>query len=71
MERRTDAELPFTRGEEIEFCGDRYTVLENFGESGTVEERGGSGPIQFQWVFQGEPCRRVFVPMLEPFGNPD
>jgi len=51
----------FRPGDEIEFCGDRFIVVENHGDSGTVREagEGGTTVTQFYWRFQGEECELV------------
>lgn len=56
----TNQDKPFIPGEQIEFCEDRYEVLANHGNSGTVRELGANGRqiSPFYWKFDGEPCRR-------------
>ena len=50
----------FKRGEVILYAGDRYEVLENHGESGTVKALNDGGVIvsNFRWEFDGERCVR-------------
>ena len=55
----TNDDKPFESGELIEFCGDRYEVVANYGSSGKVKCLGESDVFSFHWVFEGEPCRRV------------
>lgn len=59
----TNADAPFQPGEVVEFCGERFLVRTNYGDSGscrpwplTADER---FTTNLYWVFQGEPCRRT------------
>lgn len=47
---------PFEPGEVIEFVGDRYTVVQNFGSTGLVTD--GADLYAFHWRFGGEDCIR-------------
>lgn len=60
-QQRTNDEKPFEPGELIAFSGDRYEVLENRGDSGTVMPQGdGCYKVQnFKWTFCGEKCVRI------------
>ena len=49
----------FDRGDIIEFCGDRYEVIKNYGNSGLVREHPDGDIIAFYWVFQGTKCTIV------------
>lgn len=57
----TNADKPFTRGERVEYCGDHFVVVDNFGTTGRVREayEGGSTIYPFYWDFQGELVRRA------------
>ena len=51
---------PFDVGDIIEFSGERYEVVVNYGDSGRVKELGGSESFPFSWEYEGEKCKRVF-----------
>lgn len=48
----------FKPGDRVEFCGEEAVVVDNYGDSGTVEIPG-QGRMKWYWVFQGTPVRRV------------
>ena len=53
-------EADFKYGDIIEFCGDRFLVLENYGESGKVVEYPEGETIEsFYWEFEGTKCVKV------------
>lgn len=53
----------WTEGCVIEFCGESYRILKNFGDSGSVEYLDGTfASNNFYWVFQGVPCLLVSKP---------
>lgn len=43
----------FQPGDKVVFCGERATVIANYGDSGTVEIEG-QGRMNWYWKFQGE-----------------
>lgn len=48
----------FIQGDIIEYAGDRFEVLENYGDTGMVKEYPDGETIQlFYWVFEGEKCK--------------
>jgi len=49
----------FKPGDTIEYCGDHFVVIENYGDSGVVEEPGGGHQVKFYWYAYGEKCRLV------------
>lgn len=54
----------FQPGQRIEFAGDEYIVVENFGTHGIVREPNEPNQrIRFSWVFEGEPCRLLPEPV--------
>ena len=57
----TNDDKPFSEGEEILFAGDRYKVVENHGDSGTVRclDDGFTLVNNFRWTFEGEKCVRA------------
>lgn len=59
-------ENPFQTGEVITFCGDRYTVVKNYGDRGSVTDGSGCTISPFYWSFRGEDCKR-----LPELGDPD
>ena len=61
LERRpaTNSEMAFEPGEVIEFCGDQYTVVSNYGDHGEVDTHG-EGVVKFCWVFEDTECTRVY-----------
>ena len=56
----TNDDKPFEKGEIIQFSGDRYEVLENYGRSGRVKalSDGGITVDNFWWIFEEELCVR-------------
>jgi len=56
-------EADFEYGDIIEFCGDRFLVLENHGDRGKVVEYPTSNSAveidPFYWEFEGVQCIRV------------
>lgn len=52
-QRATNTDRPFEPGDIIDFCGDQYEVVANYGNSGKVRPLGETGTINFYWVFQG------------------
>lgn len=54
-------EYKFKKGDIIEYCGDEFEVLENYGSSGTVKENyeGGVTIGNFYWDYCGEKCTLV------------
>ena len=56
-------EADFQYGDIIEFCGDRFLVLENYGDRGkVVEYPKGEDPVEidpFYWEFEGSKCVKV------------
>ena len=50
----------FNRGDIVEFCDERFLVLENHGNSGRVQEHpGGEVIAPFYWSFEGASCVKV------------
>lgn len=51
----------FKKGDIIEFCGETYEVIDNYGSNGTVRENYTNGIIisNFKWEFEGEKCKLV------------
>lgn len=52
----------YKHGDIIEFCGDSFMILKNYGESGRVQEyfQGGNMGIiidPFYWKFENEECK--------------
>jgi hypothetical protein len=43
----------FKPGDEVEYCGERAVVVENYGECGIVEIPG-EGCMTWRWKFDGE-----------------
>lgn len=51
---------PFENGDLITYAGDKFTVLENHGDSGKVQEYPDGDIVEpFYWNYEGEKCRRV------------
>ncbi len=50
---------PFQPGEIIEYCDDRFEVVENHGSSGIVKDVFGTDRYAFMWRAFGEDCVRV------------
>lgn len=58
-EEHATCALPvFAPGDKVEFCDIVGTVVENYGTSGLVDVPG-DGRVEWYWVFQGTPVRRV------------
>lgn len=56
--------LTINPGDIIEFAGDQYLVLENWGSSGKVKEYPGDTVISpFYWEFEGEAAKVVPKPL--------
>jgi hypothetical protein len=55
----TNEQQPFQPGDIIDFCGEHYTVLQNYGRSGMVQDAGGDLINPFYWKFDGAECRLV------------
>jgi outer membrane biogenesis lipoprotein LolB len=56
-----DYEPDFHEGDIIEFCGDTFEVLKNYGCTGKVRENCQDGAIigNFYWEYQGTQCKLV------------
>lgn len=52
-------EFNFKKGDIIEFCGDEFVVIENYGDSGKVKENSKQGCTinPFYWKYSGETCK--------------
>lgn len=56
----TNKEQPFQEGEEVDFCGESFVVLKNYGSRGRVMPLGETLIIDpFYWEYQGMQVRRV------------
>lgn len=51
----------FVEGDVIEFCGESFIVLENYGDRGRVQEDCTNGAVidPFYWEFDGHACKLV------------
>lgn len=58
----TNDDFPFRPGEIIEYAGDRFTVIENRGDRGKVQEYPDGDIVDpFYWTFEGSVSRRVLM----------
>jgi hypothetical protein len=56
----TNKEEAFKEGEEVDFCGESFIVLKNYGTRGKVRPLGENYTIDpFYWEYQGMEVRRV------------
>lgn len=47
----------FNRGDVIEFSGEEFLVINDFGSGGVVSEMPHGSIIHFKWNFQGTECK--------------
>ena len=60
FEKEADDEKPFEPGDLIQYAGDKFTVLENRGDRGKVQEYPDGCVVDpFYWDYEGEKCRRA------------
>lgn len=57
----TNKDKPFEKGEEIEYAGDHFEVVENYGDSGRVKylNDDSNDVFPFHWHAYGEDCKRI------------
>jgi hypothetical protein len=55
------SEIDFRTGDIIEFCGETFEVIKNWGDSGEVRENCPNGAFigRFYWEYAGEKCKLV------------